>query len=420
MPPLKIMLYEPYVYDDDALYGNHRLLLFIFRLLDTARYEAVLVTPKHSRFLDRIRAIGGRCVVINAPTMLTTHGGAILKTRRLERAKAVWAVFEHTRALASFIRAERIDVVQCHSVRALITAALAARITGTPCIWYIKSELGNPFLDRLGFWLANHILFLAEALKKDKYAVLRRHYLQKIGTLPLGVDLEAIREIEATEKSGLRDALKVRSDAINMCFVGVVCAHKGVDILVQAMRRVADAVPAAKLYVVGGYDLPSNRQFKAQLDRRVASLGLSEHIVFTGWRDDATAVLSLMDFLVLPSRSEGFGRCIVEAMALGKPAVGTRVGGIPDAIRDGETGLLVRPEDPESLADAMIRLAGDPELRGRLGTNARRVAFSDYSIQNTVTGLERLYDRLTARLTIGSGKTLAIPGVSPRRSEEHR
>jgi glycosyltransferase involved in cell wall biosynthesis len=151
-------------------------------------------------------------------------------------------------------------------------------------------------------------------------------------------------------------------------FVGVLELYKNVDGLAEAWRLAAPQVEGARLRIVGSGtqtdvvqrllgDLPEQTSWTNRLESREVAVAL----------DGATA-------LVLPSRSEGMGRVVVEALCRGRPVVATRVGGIPDLVRDGVNGILVEPGDTTALADALVRVLGDRELAERLASGARESA----------------------------------------------
>jgi glycosyltransferase involved in cell wall biosynthesis len=144
-------------------------------------------------------------------------------------------------------------------------------------------------------------------------------------------------------------------------FVGVLERYKAVDVLARAWRQVADRVPGARLHVVGSGSLPAPSGPGIEWTPVLPTAGVA-------------AALDAATVLVLPSRSEGMGRVIVEAFCRGRAVVGSRVGGIPDLVHDGETGVLVEPGNENALADALVRLLGDPELAGRMGAAARVAA----------------------------------------------
>ena len=115
---------------------------------------------------------------------------------------------------------------------------------------------------------------------------------------------------------------------------------------------------------------------------------MSKHIIFTGWRTDALQIVALMDILVHPSLSEGFGRTVLEGMALGKPVIASKVGGLRELISDGENGFLVDAKSPSQLAEKLRILLASNTLRERIGREAKKTVFSDYLIQDKIKELE--------------------------------
>ena len=150
-------------------------------------------------------------------------------------------------------------------------------------------------------------------------------------------------------------------------FVGVLERYKNADGLAEAWRLAAPRLQEARLHIVGKGTL------EPLIERLVAELPAQ-----TRWdrelpTHEVAAAMDAARLLVLPSRSEGMGRVVVEALARGRPVLAARVGGIPDLVRDGGNGLLVEP-DPEAIADALVALLGDPERLERLAANARQSA----------------------------------------------
>jgi len=147
-------------------------------------------------------------------------------------------------------------------------------------------------------------------------------------------------------------------------FVGVLERYKGIDVLAQAWPRVVDRVPEARLRIVGtGPEAPIVERLAAAVPGVDWQRRLSQ--------DEVVEALDDASLLVLPSRSEGLPRIVIEAFCRGRAVVGAVAGGIPDIVEDGVSGLLVPPEDPEALADALVRCLEDSALLERLGADAR-------------------------------------------------
>jgi len=171
--------------------------------------------------------------------------------------------------------------------------------------------------------------------------------------------------------------------------VGVVARlepEKGHPTLLEAWPEVLATVPDAHLLVVGE---GSRRE---ALEAQAAELGLHDRVVFTGRRDDVPAVTSALDVAVLPSYREAQGLSILEAMALSRPVVASAVGGIPEMIEDGRTGLLVPPRDAPALAAAITRLLTDHPLADTLGRAGHDLAYDQFCVEQMVRSVETIYD----------------------------
>jgi glycosyltransferase involved in cell wall biosynthesis len=187
--------------------------------------------------------------------------------------------------------------------------------------------------------------------------------------------------------NGVEDFQVERRPAPDGPVIGTIArhvGHKGLDVLLRA----APDVPGARFKLVG--DGPD----RAELEALAAELGVADRVEFAGWSEDARRDLGGFDVFVLPSRYEGLPLALVDSMLAGLPVVATRVGSIPEAISDGEQGLLVPPEDPVALAAALRRLMDDQALRQRLGSAARSEAVARFTAEAMARNYERLYERV--------------------------
>ena len=128
------------------------------------------------------------------------------------------------------------------------------------------------------------------------------------------------------------------------------------------------------------------------LERLAAELGVSDRLILPGWTDEPRAWMAMFDVFAIPSRSEGMPLVLIEAMLASRAVVATSVGGIPDIVVDGETGLLVAPEDADALTEALRRLLDDDELRETMGARGRERARSEFSLEQMVESFEALYE----------------------------
>jgi glycosyltransferase involved in cell wall biosynthesis len=384
----RIAIFEPYIFD--TIYGNTRYISTIFKFIDRRQVEPFLISPIEGGFLKEIEAHGGACRVLPAPAALRRYGGAILGAGFAAKLVTLACLAWYSLRLAICFRREGIEIVQCHSSRAILTAGLAAKIAGCRVIWYVKGLLENPLLDRVGFSLANRILFQGEANLKRRYPGLIRKFRNKISILPNGIDLEEIDAAERRARDGVVHDLDLREDHVNIVFVGQVMRAKGLDELIEAMAMIQQDNPDTALYVVGDHCIDEYRAYRREIESAIESSGV-KNVNFLGWRKDVHDIVSLMDIFVLPSHAEGVPKSVIEAMALSKPVLATTVGSIPDLVTSEENGILVPPKDVDALASQLGRLIRDPELRQRLGKAAAAHARDNCSIQRNMRGLERLY-----------------------------
>lgn len=235
---------------------------------------------------------------------------------------------------------------------------LILTLHGSDLTLLAKSQITRPIV-KLVLRSSDRVLVVSEFLKRE--------------TVKLGIGEEKIRVVYMG--SAPRDTKKEEFglDGRIVTFIGGLVKQKGVDILLEAFKE----VPDAKLVIVGDGKERSN------LERLASDI---EDVHFLGYREDLISVLEKSRVLVLPSRQEGFGLILLEAMSAGVPVVATRVGGIVEIVEDRYNGILVEPENPEQLAEGINRVLEDRELRKNLIENGRKTVerFSRESVSNVV------------------------------------
>ena len=227
------------------------------------------------------------------------------------------------------------------------------------------------------------------------------------GVVPVSISKEVAKTVKAqyggrldtpviyngipTARFSSRTLANDRKEKLVLLHVGRFAPQKNHFLLVDSFSRVLLQHPYIELWLVG--DGPT----RPDVERLVLERKLQDHVRFLGSRKDVPELLAQSDVLLLSSDWEGVPLVILEAMAAGKPVVATRVGGVPELVENGKTGLLVPPQNPEAFAGAILRLLKDPELRRRLGGAARRRALEHFDIQKTAQAYAELYLKLLKR-----------------------
>jgi glycosyltransferase involved in cell wall biosynthesis len=178
--------------------------------------------------------------------------------------------------------------------------------------------------------------------------------------------------------------LPLRVDGPVIGSVGRLSSEKGHDVLLRALA----ALPGVTAVLVG--DGPD----RSSLEALARELGVSDRLIMPGWREDPRPWLPTFDVFAMPSRLEALGLAMIEAMLASRPVVASSVGGIPEVVSDGETGLLVPPDDPEALAGALRLMLGDEARRESMGTLGRSVAMEKFAVSRMVQSYESVYGEL--------------------------
>jgi len=306
------------------------------------------------------------------------RGCRVVDVPSLGREVAPLADLASLRQLAGLIRSERPAIVQTHTSKAGFVGRLAARIARVPGV--IHQPHGHIFygyygagrtalfiaLERLAAKWTDRIITLTERGTEE-------HLAHGIGrpeqyvSIPSGVPTERLRA-SAPPRAEARRHLGLDQSAFVVLGLGRLIRIKGFDLAVRALPRVRGVIPNAQLLLVGdGPERPG-------LEALAVSLSVADGLRMRGGMTNVASHLAAADAVVVPSRNEGMGRVLVEAMALGRAVVATAVGGIPAVIADSECGRLIAPDDPEALADALVELGQDAGLRRKLGEAGRQRA----------------------------------------------
>jgi D-inositol-3-phosphate glycosyltransferase len=230
---------------------------------------------------------------------------------------------------------------------------------------------------------------------------------RRLHVIPSGVDVERFRP---RDRQRARRTLGLPADARIVVFVGTLEARKQVDRLLAAMPAVREAVPNARLVVIGTGDHAGSGDQMPLLEHMVGELGLSEAVHFAGRvpEEDLVDWYAAADVFALPSSSEGQGIAALEAMACGVPVVASAVGGLLTFVEEGRNGFLVPSRDVPALARRLIEVVTDPHLRDRMGANACQIAKQRFSWSQTVAETIDVYHELLAEPRLVTGPSIDV------------
>ena len=327
--------------------------------------------------------------------MLVAHPGGELRRRAAEGLDFVPLAPSHELDLKAGWKLSRLlnrlrpDIVHAHDPHAVSTAALALSMsTAQPVPPLVASRRVDFHLKTNSFsrWKYRQVRMFLSA--SDAIArILRADGIPaaQIVTVHEGIDVERITNIEP---ASVHAAFWLPTHAPVVGNIGALVAHKGQRHLIDAAAILHREVPDARVVILGEGEL------RAALEHQVRHLHLEKHVLLPGFRDDVLALLKGVDIFVMSSETEGLGTSILDAMACGRPVVGTRAGGIPEVVEDGVTGLLVEPRDPKSLAQAITTLLQDEALRTRMGAAGLARARERFTVDRMVAATIAVYEQV--------------------------
>jgi lipopolysaccharide heptosyltransferase II len=296
--------------------------------------------------------------------------------------KSLWAFLRRARALRKIILDEHIDIVHARSRVPAWISYFACRHTKAAFITTCHGFYKNRLFSQVMGWSKLVIV---------PSKVIARHMIENFKVAPCSI--RCIPRSVDLEKFSQPGPPPGRSTCV-VTIIGRLTPLKGHTFFLKAMAKVVRSVPYAKIWVAG--EAPAKRPaYKQELQMLARRLGLESHVEFLGNRRDIPQVLERTDILVLSTVTpEAFGRVILEAQAAGVPVVATNVGGVVDIIDDGETGLLVFPKDTDAMAEAVVRLAKDRALAGRLVARAKIKLQNNFTVDHMASKTVEVYEEL--------------------------
>lgn len=352
--------------------------------MDPARFESLLVcglaNPGEQSMMDYAERRGIRPILI--PEIV---GEADFGLRDVVAIAKLYRLLQR----------EKPHIVDTHTAKAGFVGRIAARLAGVPVVihtyhGHVWRGYYSPIKSRLLCWMeqglalfTDQIIAVSESVRQEiaQYGIAS---LEKIKAVPLGFALDDF--LNSSKLRGqFRQEIGIPLDAPLIGIVGRIVPIKNHRLFLDAAKRILDLTADVRFVVVG------DGLIRPDLEAYAREIGLAERVVFTGWRRDLPAIYADLDVLVVSSINEGTPVSAIEAMAAGCSIVATRVGGVPDIVLDGKTGLLVPSDDAPALAEAVTRFLRDPALARRMQQAGRIFVAENFTTERLAADMEKLY-----------------------------
>jgi glycosyltransferase involved in cell wall biosynthesis len=347
------------------------------------RYEPVLACAPGGALIDLVQRHGME---------VKTFPSLVQPIHPLKDLKAILDLTRH-------LMTKPYQVVHTHNSKAGFIGRLSAKLARVPVI--VHTVHGFAFheqeprsrrvlfrnLERLASHWCDRMIFISQPLVdwalKEKIGC-----IGKMARIYSGIEMERFHPVSEQEKKRLRAKWGLGEHDAVIGIVSKLWEGKGHDLLIRTFMEIRKEMPQARLVIVGeGYLMES-------LKTLVSQLKLSDVVIFTGFLEDIPQIIATFDVAVLPSYFEGMGRVLLEAMAMEKPVVGTRVGGIPDLIEQDLNGSLVSPGSETELASAVLKILNDKGLAAKMGQAGRKRMTDRFSAESMVRSIEEVYCEL--------------------------
>jgi glycosyltransferase involved in cell wall biosynthesis len=386
-----------YISHSAELYGAEQCLLLLLSSLDKRRFSPIVVLPKDGPLKQKLDDLSIPVEIVPTMRAWLNRRGKVWRFL-LIIATLPFIVLSVLR-LRKLIATQQVDLVHTNSL-VVVDGALAARLSKIPHVWHAR-EILLPATSHKFFLGHRAAISIIKRLSDRVIAVSEAiyHNFQNSGAdhrLELVYDGVEVTHPPDDARHQIRQTLGIADDIPLVGEIAQIQPVKAYEDLVAAAAIVRQAIPNAAFIGIGDSS-KSNFSYKQRVIDLIKEHNLQDSFKLIGFRDDILQVLSALDLLALPSHYEPFGRVLIEAMAAGKPTVGTQVGGIPDIIEDGVTGLLVPPGSPDALAKAITTILEDPIKARQMGDAGQRRVQAHFNLKSYAR-IEKIYEELSSRL----------------------
>ncbi len=332
-----------------------------------------------------LKKLGARAIILCQPESVlgkrALAEGVEVRTRAMRKSYDLSAI----RYILKLIKTEKIDVISTHSGRDSLLAGIAGRLSGKKPRIVRTRHLALPITSRITYSLLPHkVVTVSEYVRQ--YLIKEGVSPEKILAVPTGIDLNRFDPEKIVD--GLRQELKLGQDIPIVGTIAILRYRKGHHILLDSVPLVAEKIPQA-VFVFAG-----NGPQKENIINKIQSMGISDRIFMLGLRSDIPEILKSIDLFVLPTLQEALGTSFLEAMAMGKPVIGTNVDGVGEVIENGRNGYLVEPNNPSALAETIIKALQDKDGARTMGIEGRKMVRQNYTVEKMYKSMYALYSSL--------------------------
>jgi glycosyltransferase involved in cell wall biosynthesis len=358
--------------------GGPRVLLNLLEQLVLQGIEALVVLPEEAPITRELSQMGVAWRIHPAPPSLLAREGKALEYGIMGKLGALKALFRYNRTIHRICREDAVDVIWTRNLKGVLMTGAGGRWSGTPVIWDVGMETRSVGLVRIlhavGLWLVNQVVLEGDSQHRQVFGGLQRLFGHKMMTINPGIPPDRIQQIREAREQGF-----VTSPTLRLISIGSITPRKNQHELIEVARLLLDHGCTFTMNIVGPV---VDAEYGDRVHREIETQNLQSVVKMLGWRDDVAELLATADILLSTSLNEGIPYVIHEAMHAELPIIAYPVGGIPDAVVNQKTGVLIPDNSPVSMARAILQLQAEQSLLWEMGRNARDRAVDQFAAGN--------------------------------------
>lgn len=371
-----------------SFYGAQKSMVTIIRVLDKKLYDVKVLTTNHGKLKDELHKLDIDVDVIKLGEKANVFGKQVLNYSILNKFIVAIQILAYNLKLISYIRKNYIDIIYANDLRALIYTCIATKLMRKKLILYIREEISYNPLTRIGLFFSNKVITIAKGVLKDIPKNLISKYDYKLINIYTGFNFE---KVNLESKKALKKILNINENKVVIGYVGSINTRKGLDILIKGLSEIKNKYSNITLLVAGDVT-NGHEEYWRGLQKQIVKDELN--LMYLGYCEDMNTVYSIIDILILPSRSEGLPRTVIEGMGYQLPVIATDVGGTREIIANDDLGILIPKNSVKDLVLSLERLINAPKTRKEMGFHAKRYVEKKFSEEGFTRRINDLFSKI--------------------------
>lgn len=370
-----------------GLGGGEKMLFRLLESLDRDTFGITLLSTAEDKLCEKARPIGIDVQIVPFRGALDTYNRRLLSDKVLIP-PAIFRMIQFNWRVSTLLR--QADVIWCQNLRAVLTLLPYLSISRTPSIWNVGLGMNDDgpvrYLQWFALQTADYVFIESEeqasrVFTENQY----KHNKEKFTIFNKGIDTSEFNPARFDDSK--------TPDSFIIGTAASLTPRKGIEHLIDAIPKILSDYDAVT-FLIAGEPPDGDEEYERELHTLVNQYGIEDYISFLGWIDDMPGFLNTLDVFVLPSLNEGIPGAVREALAMEVPVVATDVGGTSEAVIQGKTGFLVESEDPEQIAEKILKLLSDQSMRKEFGERGRNHMIEKFSMESYVRDYENFIQEI--------------------------